>query len=259
MAVRRIPASRLEAVEAWSLPSVAQGQVLKAESSRAGERVRGASARVETVSRPSLEQEVTANIRAGRYAAGVSAGELESIVLAAAREGRGEGYAEGLESGRSEGFVRGREEGLAAARRIVEDQAARLAALVDALQSPIAGQQEQLREAMLEIATRVAEGVIRTELRLQPDSIRAVVDEALAALPAGAAAIRVFLCPADAELVLSARKADAMWSVESDPALRPGDLRIETRESVVEYAVSDRLSQMLGQLLGAEAARGRPA
>jgi flagellar assembly protein FliH len=259
MAVRRIPASRLDSVEAWSLPSVAQGQVLKAESSRSGERMRSTSARAEAVPRPSLEQEVTANIRAGRYAAGVSAGQLESIVLEAAREGRGEGYAEGLESGRAEGFARGREEGLAAARRIIEDQAARLAALVEALQQPIAGQQEQLREAMLEIATRVAEGVVRTELRLQPDSILAVVDEALAALPAGASAIRVLLCPSDVELVLPSRSPDANWAVEADPALRPGDLRVETRESVVEYAVSDRLSQMLGQLLGAEAARERSA
>ncbi len=261
MAVRRIPASRLDAVEAWSLPAVAQGQVLKAEPSRSGERVRNssASARVEAVSRPSLEQEVTANIRAGRYAAGVSAGQLESIVLEAAREGRGEGYAEGLESGRAEGFARGREEGLVAARRLIEDQAARLASLVEALQQPLAGQQEHLREAMLEIATRVAEGVVRTELRLQPDSIRAVVDEALAALPSGASAIRVMLSPSDVELVLASRQADANWAVEADPSLRPGDLRIETRESVIQYAVSDRLAQMLGQLLGAEAARERLA
>jgi len=259
MTVRRIPAARLESFEAWSLPSVSQGQVLKAEPSRAGERVRASGVRAEPVPRPSFEKEVTANIRAGRYAAGVSAGQLESIVLEAAREGRGEGYAEGLEKGRSEGFARGREEGLAAARRIIEDQAARLAALVEALQQPLADQQEQLREAMLEIATRVAEGVLRTELRLQPDSIRAVVDEALAALPAGAQSIRVFLSPGDAELVLPARADDAPWTVESDPALRPGDLRIETRESAVAYAVSDRLAEMLGQLLGAEAARARSA
>jgi flagellar biosynthesis/type III secretory pathway protein FliH len=60
-------------------------------------------------------------------------------------------------------------------------------------------------------------------------------------------------------LVLPARAADAPWTVESDPALRPGDLRIETRESAVAYAVSDRLAEMLSQLLGAEAARARSA
>jgi flagellar assembly protein FliH len=257
MAVRRIPASRLDSVEAWSLPSVSQGQVLKAESSRAPDRARTPGARAEPVPRPSLEQQVTANIRAGRYAAGVSASQLEAIVLDAAREGRGEGYAEGLEKGRAEGFAQGREEGLAAARRIIEDQAARLASLVEALQHPIAGQQEQLRDAILEIATRVAEGVVRTELSLQPESIRHVVDEALSALPAGASDIRVFLCPADAEFVLPSRPVDARWAVETDPALRPGDLRIQSRESSIDYAVSDRLGQMLGQLLGVEAARGR--
>ncbi len=257
MAVRRIPSSRLGSVEAWTLPSVSQGQVLKAESSRPSDRARMSGARVEPAPRPSLEEQVTANIRAGRYAAGVSASQLESIVLEAAREGRAEGYAEGLEKGRSEGFSQGREEGLVAARRIIDDQIARLGTLVEALQQPIAGQHEQLREAILEIASRVAEGVVRTELRLQPESIRAVVDEALAALPVGASAVRVMLCAEDAELVDGARPADAAWTVEIDPSLTPGDLRIASRESAVEYAVSDRLGQMLAQLLGAEAARGR--
>ena len=125
------------------------------------------------------------------------------------------------------------------------------------MQQPIAGQQEQLREAMLEIATRVAESVVRAELALQPESIRRVIDEAIASLPTGATAIRVVLCPSDAELVLASRSTDAPWSVETDAGLRPGDLRVESRESMVEYAVSDRLGQMLAQLLGAEAARGR--
>lgn len=259
MASRRIPAAALEAFSSWSLPAVAQGQVLKAESSRAADRSRTTTARVEPVPKPSLEQQVTANIRAGRYAAGVSAAQLEGIVLDAAREGRAEGYAEGLAAGRAEGFAKGREEGLAAARRIIEDQASRLAMLLDALQQPIAGQQAELREAMLEIATRVAESVVRAELRLQPETILAVIDEALGALPTGAESVRVVLSPADAELVNAARTPEAGWSVETDAALRPGDLRILSRESVVEYAVSDRLSQMLAQLLGAEAARGRQA
>ena len=259
MVARRIPARRLDSVELWSLPAVSQGQVLKAESVRASDRNRVLAARAEAVAPPSLDEQVKANIRAGRYAAGVSAGELEAIVLGAAREGRGEGYAEGLEQGRSEGFAQGHEEGLAAARRIIEEQAARLAALIAALQQPIEGQQAELREAMLEIATRVAEGVVRCELRLQPESIRAVIDEALAALPLGASAIRVIVCPADAELITAGRPPTAPWAVEIDPALAPGDCRIETRESVVHYAVSDRLGQMLSQLLGADAARERLA
>jgi len=259
MAPRRIPAESLESFSAWSLPAVAQGQVLKAESSRGTERTRASAARAEPVPKPSLEEQVTANIRAGRYAAGVSAAQLEGIVLEAAREGRAEGYAEGVAAGRSDGFARGREEGLAVARRVIEDQARRLAALVESLQQPIAGQQAELRQAMLEIATRVAESVVRSELRLQPESILAVIDEAVGALATGAASVRVILSPADADLVNATRTLEAGWSVEADAGLRPGDLRIESRESVVEYAVSDRLGQMLAQLLGAEAARGRQA
>ena len=257
MASRRIPSLPLDSVERWSLPVVSHGQVLKAESVRPSDRNRVSGARAEAVSPPSLDEQVKANIRAGRYAAGVSAGELEALVLGAAREGRGEGYVEGLEQGRAEGFGQGHEDGLAAARRIIEEQVARLAALIATLQQPIEGQQAELREAMLEIVTRVAEGVVRSELRLQPDSIRVVIDEALAALPLGATAIRVIVCPADAELIMAGRPAAAQWTVEPDPALAPGDCRIEARESVVHYAVSDRLGQMLSQLLGPDAARER--
>jgi flagellar assembly protein FliH len=251
MVGRRIPAGAGQDFERWAPPSVARGQVLKAEAARAGRRSgaeAGAARKVET---ESFEQQVEANIRAGRYAAGVSASQLESIVRGALREGRAEGYAEGLAKGEREGHAQGLEAGLAAGRAIIEDQARRFASLVDSLQQPLASQQEELQQAMLGLIERIARAVVRSELAIRPESILAVVSEALAALPLGAAAVRVFVAPADLAIVRESIGPGRDVAIEADPAMSPGDCRIETRESVVQYAVSDRLGQMLGQLLGA--------
>lgn len=253
---RRIPARRSQAYARWSLPSVGNGggaRVLKAEAQRAERRIDAADVQASPVERESLESQLVENIRAGRFAAGVSARQLEAIVRDAAREGREDGYREGFARGEQEGLAQGRAEGIATGRAIIEDAASRLAGLLAALQQPLAGQEEALEQAMLELATRIARGVVRTELALQPESIRAVVSEALAALPVGAANVRVRVSPQDIALLQEFGAPDSAWTLQADAGLEPGDCRIEARESVVDYAVSARFEEHLRQLFGAHA------
>ena len=254
MVARRIPARTGQDYERWAPPAVARGQVLKAEAARAGRRSGAEAAAARAVETESFENQVEANIRAGRFAGGVSAAQLEAIVRGALREGRAEGYAEGLAKGEREGHAQGLESGLAAGRGIIEDQARRFASLVNALQQPLATQQQDLEAAMLRLVERIARAVVRSELAIRPESILAVVREALAALPLGAEAIRVCVAPADLAIVRESVGGDREIGVVADPALAPGDCRIESRESVVQYAVSDRLDEMLLQLLGASPA-----
>ena len=129
----------------------------------------------------------------------------------------------------------------------------RVSGLLHALQNPLAAQEESLRAAMLELVTRIARAVIRTELRLQPESLRGVVAEALAALPLGAANVRVSVAPQDIELLRDFGGEARPWTLLADDALEPGDCRIEARESVVEYSVSARFEALVDQLLGARA------
>ena len=60
---------------------------------------------------------------------------------------------------------------------------------------------------MLRLVERIARAVVRSELAIRPESILAVVREALAALPLGAAAIRVFVAPSDLAIVQAVRDA----------------------------------------------------
>ena len=103
MSQRRIPAQRSLAYTRWSLPAVGQGPVLKAEAARS-ERPAPAPL-AEPWRRESLEEQLVANIRSGRFAAGISASELEAIVRDAAEEGREDGYAEGFAKGLQEAGI----------------------------------------------------------------------------------------------------------------------------------------------------------
>jgi flagellar assembly protein FliH len=250
MASRRIPVQRTQAFARWSLPVVGADQVLKAEAVRATRNAPQAEATAQPAPRESLERQLVANIRAGHYAPGISASQVEAIVHDAAREGREEGFAAGFAKGEQDGFARGREDGLAAGRGLIEDAAGRLAAMLHALQQPLENQQEELREALLALIGRIAGAVIRAELRLQPETIRMVVTEALAAMPLGAANIRVRVSPADLELLHTLPETPREWPLVADPALGRGDCRIEASESVVDYTVSARLEELLAQLLG---------
>jgi flagellar assembly protein FliH len=248
---RRIPASRSSAYAAWTLPVVAQGEVVKAENARPAEhRAMADAGQAERVSGESLERQLAENIRAGRFAQGVSARDLEAIVLDAAREGRQDGYDEGYARGQQEGFADGRGEGLSAGRKYLEEAAGRFAGLLETLHRPVAGQEQELRAALLEIVVQIARAVVRAELVLQPTLIAHVVEEALAALPLGARNVRVYVGPGDRELLEDFGAGEAVPALLVDPALEPGDCRVESAESLVNFTVSERFDAIVEQFLG---------
>lgn len=252
---RRIPAQQSQAYAAWALPAVETDQVFRAASARPGERrVTAEPAQVERVLAESLERQLVANIKAGRFAQGVSARDLEAIVLDAAREGRQEGYDEGYARGQQEGFAAGRTEGLAAGRSYLEEAAGRFASLLEMLHRPLVGQEQELRKVLLDTVTQIARAVIRAELVQQPEHIVRVVDEALAALPLGARHVRVYVSPGDRELLEDFGAGEAVPTLLVDPALAPGDCRVESAESLVDFTVSSRFAAIIGQFLGGAAA-----
>ena len=246
---RRIPARTGASYAAWTLPAVTEGVVLKADSA-GGRRIDAGSAQAEAVRGESFQRELEQNIRAGRYARGVSAAELEAIVRHAAEEGRREGHDEGYARGQQEGYEAGHAEGLAAGRKYLEEAAGRFAGLLESLHRPLLGQEQELREAMLEVTAQIARAVIRAELAIQPESVAHVIEEALAALPLGARNVRVYVSPADRALLEDFGAGEAVPALLVDAALAPGDCRVEAAESLVDFRQSARLAAILGQFLG---------
>lgn len=248
---RRIPAGRATPYANWSLPPVPAGAVVRAESARMRQR---RVAEVDTDAVPfgsaGLEQELAANVRSGRFSPGVGAREVESIVAAAAEEGHRDGFAAGHAEGLVQGERAGRAEGLAAGRRYLEEAAGRFAGLLEALQAPLHGQEDALRDALLAAVLQIARVVLRVETQLQPGHIAQVLDEALAALPIGARAVRVFVSAADRELLEDFGGGEAVPLLLVDPALAAGDCRVEAEDSLVDFTQSARFAAIAEQFLG---------
>lgn len=248
---RRIPAGHGTPYVAWALPNVAGAAVVRAESVRGRQRrIPAAAAGGAPFAGEGLERELAGSVRAGVFSPGVSAHELETIVASAVEEGRREGFVAGHEEGYAAGERAGREAGLAGGRRYLQDAAGRFASLLEALQAPLLGQDQALREALLAAVVQIARAVLRVETRLQPGHIATVVEEALAALPVGARNVRVFVSAADRALLEDFGGGEAVPALLIDPALGPGDCRVETDDSLVDFTQSARFDEIIGQFLG---------
>lgn len=166
--------------------------------------------------------------------------ELESI-RRRARE-------EGLEAGRCEGREQGRAEMAA--------QAARLRAVLDALEAPLRELDDGVVEALTELALTIARHLVRREIHAEPGEIVAVVRQAAAELPVAARRVRVVLAPADASIVRAALGAgeggEARWEIVEDPSVQRGGCRIESEHSRIDATVERRLAAIAAQILGGE-------
>jgi len=248
---RRIPAKSNPSYTSWSFPSVSQGRVIKAQNAKAHLRVpRPEQKKVAAAPLPSLKEQVVANVKAGKYVQGISARELENIVLESAKEGRKEGYAEGHRKGLKQGIEEGRKEGLDNGQAIIEDAAHRLSLLLSALNNPLAEQEAALKIAMVDAITRIATEVVRRELKTRPEVISGLVDEAVAAMPVGSTNLKISMNPDDLELLRSAGHTfDPDWDVQAAANLEHGSCRVEAGDSLVDFAQSERLNAIIGQFL----------
>lgn len=246
---QRIPASHAPLYTAWSLPVVTASRVIHAQGSQVRLR-RAHAADMERIEADVLKQELEEGKLAERATPGDEAEKMEAIVAASIAAGHEQGYAAGHAEGFEQGEREGRLEGLAAGRRQVEEAARRFTDLLQALHAPLREQDEALREAMLAAVLQITRTVLRVETRLQPEHIVPVLDEALSALPPGAHGVRVFVSPADRELLEDFGEGEAVPSLLVDPDLVPGDCRVETEDSLVDFTQAARFAAIAEQFLG---------
>lgn len=159
------------------------------------------------------------------------------------------------QAGRAAGFEEGRRLGIEAGREEMLKTAAQLTALFDGISPQLKVLDEALMEQLCELVLAVARQFVRRELRSQPGEVLRVVREALAALPASDARVRVYLHPEDAALAREALPPDAQerpLQILEDIALSRGGARLETDASLVDASVESRLSSIAARLLGDE-------
>ena len=225
----RIPAADSGDFRRWPLPEISTGHIVPAAS--------------EAKRRP--EPEAVRN--------SPTAAELEQIRREAYEDGRREGvergYTDGHAQGHAEGYSQGQEQGRAAGAGDITAAVERLSRLYDQLLRPLDEQRVALQSGLTELALQLARMVIGRDPVTEPAQVAAAVEQALAALPAGAEGIEVFLHEADLELLEQSGRLRPEWRLTADAKLQPGDLRLQTRHSVVDFTRETRFQQLLAALL----------
>lgn len=168
----------------------------------------------------------------------------------AARAAREQQLAQMRQAARQEGFDAGYGEGKA----LVDAHIAQFQALLAGVQGATARFEETLATEVLDLALEVARQVLRSELATHPEAILPIVQEALRAVPEGAANGEIQLHPDDVALVRE-RIADEIrlgaWRVIAEPSIERGGCRIITRQCDVDATLVSRWRRVV-QMLGRE-------
>ncbi len=178
--------------------------------------------------------------------AGWAAGHREGFAA-----GEPVGHAAGHETGLAEGRARGHEEGLQAGRADAQAERERLRALLDKSAQQIGAIEEQLGDALIDLALDIARQVVRRELTQNASVVCGVVDEILHTLPAGTPSLKIWLHTSDIALVethLSAEHPLAGWRLFADDTLLPGGCRAETPFGAIDATVQTRWQRVAASL-----------
>jgi flagellar assembly protein FliH len=160
--------------------------------------------------------------------------ELEEIE----RQAREEGYAAGLAEGRE------------AAKKELDERLVRLEGICKAAARPLTQFDDATERELALLATVIARRIVGRELQLDPSLIELAVREAAAALPSATRELRVWVNPADLDLLHQLGAEEPHWRFGANPALSRGDCVLESERSRLDARVSTRLAAVVDAVLG---------
>ena len=158
---------------------------------------------------------------------------------------------------REDGYAAGLAEGRAAARSEITAQVARIQSIIGAIAAPFANLDAAVESELVLLATTAATRIVRHELNLAPERILDAVRDGLAALPAYARNVKLFLAPDDAALVrehLVPGSSGHAWEIVEDATLTRGGCRVLADTSQVDATLETRLATIIDAMLGGDAA-----
>jgi flagellar assembly protein FliH len=165
--------------------------------------------------------------------------ELESL--------RQQAREDGLEAGRAEAF--------AAHQASMQEQLEQFGQLLAAITRPYEELTEAVAEDLARLAGKIAQQLVRRELKTSPDAIMGVVREAIDCLPQERDGIKVYLNDKDAELLREMSQLatpDRNWDILNDPTIKRGDCLVTMGTSLVDACLEARVNTIMATLLGGE-------
>lgn len=154
------------------------------------------------------------------------------------------------EEARRSGWEQGLSEGRQAARGELKLQADRLQRIIEQLASPLAQAGQDVQDELVNLAMAIARQVVVRELSTQPEQIRDVVTQAIAALPAGNRHLRIHLHPEDAHLLIENIDVHegGSWKIIEDVSLTRGGCIVDAGATRIDARLETRLQDILGRL-----------
>lgn len=150
----------------------------------------------------------------------------EEEVEAVFQRAKDEGHAAGYREGHAAGYTEGR----STAETEVKAEVQRIQTLLSQLERDLHALDQQTADQLLELALALAKKMVTQALKLRPEFIVPIVQEAIRNLPNAMQHPRLYLHPDDAKLVtahLSGQIAQEHWSIREDARLDRGGCRIE--------------------------------
>lgn len=234
-----IRADEAPAFNLWDLPSFDEGvhHVPREEAKSEADQESDLDSDLD----PDLEQQAVEQEPSEPEVKPFTVEELEQI--------RAEAYNEGFATGERDGFHSGQLKAQQETKIQLDARVAELEAVMTQLMEPIHGQDEQIEDMLLELVGTMVRQVVQRELTTDSSHIQQVLRGALKALPMGAEQIRIYLNPADFELVKAIRERhEESWRLLEDDQLLPGGCRVEAEHSQVDATRETRLQQVIEQL-----------
>lgn len=184
------------------------------------------------------------------YQAGFEQGRSEGLAQGL-EEGRLNGHKKGFEQGEREGRAlglrAGHEEGAKAAR----EQANRLQALADTCAQSLDTLEAEVGQNLIALAIRIAEQVVRTSLRDQPNQILDLVTEVLQSGSPADSGVQLRLHPDDIELVQEFLAQDTQTSAPrllADERITRGGCVLETAQGAIDATLETRWRRVIAAL-----------
>jgi flagellar assembly protein FliH len=169
--------------------------------------------------------------------------ELEAI----REQARAEGYAEGLEEGRAAGHAEGYADGAASGQREASAELEHLRAIAATFSDAVVQADETIAHDVLELALRLARGMVRTAFEVRPELILPVVQEAIGYLPVLAQPATLTLHPEDAEIVRQAMGQELIkggWRIVDDATLARGGCKVDTASNQIDAQAQARWARL---------------
>ena len=143
------------------------------------------------------------------------------------------------------GAVEGRVQGRQEAQQLLTADAERLQQLLRSMTAPAELLSADIRDELLATAFAVARLILQREIEQSPEDFAALVDEAIAALPAALGEVEIALHPDDIELLNTGGATDnESLSVIADGGIARGSCRVSRAASVVHGGIDGLIQQL---------------